>query len=165
MKGLRGITTTVTLVALGSFAAVPVAAQANSLLSGYGGPGQGSQAILGAALLGGPSGGGGGGGGESTTAGPGATGASAAGTPAAGGASGRGSGGQTSAGTGGRRSAGARARRAATLPPTVPTAAEEAAVSSPALGISGPDLLYILGGLGVLGLTATLTRGLVRRQR
>jgi hypothetical protein len=43
--------------------AVPVSATASSLLSGYGGPGQGSQAILGAALLKGPSNGGGRGGG------------------------------------------------------------------------------------------------------
>ena len=43
-------------------AASPAVASASSLLSGYGGPGQGSQAILGSALLGGGSGGGGGGG-------------------------------------------------------------------------------------------------------
>lgn len=40
--------------------ALPAVAQASPLLSGYGGPGQGSQAILGAALVNGPSGGGGG---------------------------------------------------------------------------------------------------------
>ncbi len=38
----------------------PEAAQAGSLLSGYGGPGQGNQAILGSALLNGPRSGGGG---------------------------------------------------------------------------------------------------------
>ncbi len=41
-------------------AALPAAAHASPLLSGYGGPGQGTQAILGAALVNGPSGGGGG---------------------------------------------------------------------------------------------------------
>jgi len=34
--------------------ATPVAAHASPLLSGYGGPGQGSQLILGSSLLGGP---------------------------------------------------------------------------------------------------------------
>ena len=43
-------------------AALPAAASAGSLLSGYGGPGQGSQAILGSALLNGPAGRGAGGG-------------------------------------------------------------------------------------------------------
>jgi hypothetical protein len=40
-------------------ALAPSLASANPLLSGYGGPGQGSQAILGSALLNGPRGGGG----------------------------------------------------------------------------------------------------------
>jgi len=42
---------------------VPASAQAGSLLSGYGGPGEGSQAVLGSALTGGPRGGSGGSGG------------------------------------------------------------------------------------------------------
>ena len=54
-----------------AFAAVaPASAPASPLLSGYGGPGQGTQAILGSTLLNGPSGGGGGaatGSGASTT--------------------------------------------------------------------------------------------------
>jgi len=47
--------------------ASPATAGANPILSGYGGPGQGSQAILGAALVNGPGGGGGGAGGSQTT--------------------------------------------------------------------------------------------------
>jgi hypothetical protein len=39
-------------------ACAPASAHANPLLSGYGGPGQGNQAILGATLLNGPGGGG-----------------------------------------------------------------------------------------------------------
>ncbi len=60
MTGLRGTTITrVTLATLALAVAAPAGAQASSLLSGYGGPGTGSQAILGAALIGGgPSGGG-----------------------------------------------------------------------------------------------------------
>lgn len=46
---------------------VPAAAGAEALLSGYGGPGAGSQAILGAQLLNGPEGPGSGGSGESAT--------------------------------------------------------------------------------------------------
>src|SRR5438309_8805588 len=42
-----------------AWAAVPATAHAGPLLSGYGGPGQGNQAILGSALVGGSSGGGG----------------------------------------------------------------------------------------------------------
>ena len=56
MRSRRMITPTIALVALS--AAMPVAASASSLLSGYGGPGQGNQAILGSALLGGGSSGG-----------------------------------------------------------------------------------------------------------
>jgi hypothetical protein len=48
---------------------VPSAAQANPLLSGYGGPGQGSQVILGSKLIGPPSGGGGGTGGSPSASG------------------------------------------------------------------------------------------------
>jgi hypothetical protein len=69
-------TTTLTIACLVAFlAALPAAASAGSLLSGYGGPGQGSQVILGSSLIkggggsGGPSNGGGSnGGGEPTTA-------------------------------------------------------------------------------------------------
>ena len=43
---------------LAAAACMPVAAHANPLLSGYGGPGQGNQAILGATLLNGSGGGG-----------------------------------------------------------------------------------------------------------
>ena len=44
-----------------SFAALPAVSEASPLLSGYGGPGQGNQAILGSALVNGPGSGGGGG--------------------------------------------------------------------------------------------------------
>jgi hypothetical protein len=44
-----------------SLGALPAVSEAGPLLSGYGGPGEGNQAILGSALLNGPGGGGGGG--------------------------------------------------------------------------------------------------------
>ena len=51
------------VAALAVSAAAPLVAHAGPLLSGYGGPGQGNQAILGSTLLGGPGGGASGGGG------------------------------------------------------------------------------------------------------
>jgi hypothetical protein len=65
--------------------AAPALASASSLLSGYGGPGQGNQAILGSALLNGPSGGGGSGGGSGSSGG--GSGSSGGGAEGAGGSS------------------------------------------------------------------------------
>src|SRR5207253_1711120 len=53
----RRIITSVGLLMVAA-ACTPAAAHGNPLLSGYGGPGQGNQAILGATLLNGPGGGG-----------------------------------------------------------------------------------------------------------
>src|SRR5437879_8345365 len=61
MKRHRTITSLAALAALVVSMAIAATAHASSLLSGYGGPGQGNQAILGSTLLGGGSGGGGGG--------------------------------------------------------------------------------------------------------
>src|SRR2546430_16064392 len=57
MKTHRRIITSVGLL-LTAAACMPATAHANPLLSGYGGPGQGNQAILGATLLNGRGGGG-----------------------------------------------------------------------------------------------------------
>ena len=57
MTSHRRIITSVGLVLIAA-ACVPAGAHANPLLSGYGGPGQGNQAILGATLLNGSGGGG-----------------------------------------------------------------------------------------------------------
>lgn len=51
-------------------AGLPASASASPLLSGYGGPGQGTQAILGASLVNGPGGGGGSPGGGGSHGGP-----------------------------------------------------------------------------------------------
>src|SRR5258705_13375486 len=68
MKSRRKITPIIAGLAAAT-ALIPASAQASSVLSGYGGPGQGNQVILGAALLNGPRGGSGGGsgGGSSST--------------------------------------------------------------------------------------------------
>lgn len=150
--------------------AVPATAGASSLLSGYGGPGQGNQEILGSTLLGGSSGGGG-------TAGGGEGASIIATTPNAGGSS-----------PASTSPAGARTRsKAAKHPPTAanaghgskahgrstPAPAVSSAVTltqasdvgSQALGLDGADALYILLALGVLSLTGALTGRLTRRSR
>jgi len=52
MRTYRATISTLTLMMLVLTAGAPATASAGSLLSGYGGPGQGSQSILGTALLG-----------------------------------------------------------------------------------------------------------------
>ncbi len=65
MKTKRILPSTLGLIAgIASLLPVPAAAAGGPLLSGYGGPGAGDQAIIGAALIGGPSGGGSAGGGS-----------------------------------------------------------------------------------------------------
>jgi hypothetical protein len=152
----------------------PAAALAGSLLSGYGGPGQGNQAILGSALLNGPAGkGGSGGGGSSGASGASARGGSTGAGPrpivlSAGGAAGealpRPVRGQRHPGGAGRHASASgsqpytRTSRASEV-----YAAHDGAGGSPTLGISGADLLYILLALGTLVLTGVLTRRLARQ--
>ncbi len=161
---------------------VPAVAPASSLLSGYGGPGQGNQAILGAALLNGPRGGGGSGGGsggvtegasessaESTSPGAsGETGQSSGTQPAAGGSGNGTAGGADGQDAATRRAArkGARAgtsRRPALAPSYYP-AAERIPVGeqSSTLGFSGADLIYIILGAGTLAFVGVFTRRMTR---
>lgn len=145
--------------------AVP-AAHANTLLSGYGGPGQGNQAILGAALINPPRGGGGSAPPRGETGTPaGSLGSSGAGAPVQSPAAGSpASNRATRSGTerahsrtraGGTSAGGGRANG------SVPsTATPEAAVGSSTLGLSGADLLYILLVLGALAGMGVFTRRL-----
>jgi len=149
-------------------AGTPALAAGSSLLSGYGGPGQGSQAILGSALLGGGAGGGGStSGGSGGSSGsfrygeqPGKTKSSASGAAGAGvgrkGAGGtshprQASAGQTSSGGAGTYPASSAERTGGA-----------GAGQSETLGLSGDDLLYILLALAGLAFTGVLTRQLVR---
>jgi hypothetical protein len=165
--------TTASLLTLCLSAALPVAATAGSLLSGYGGPGQGSQEIIGAGLVhggshGGGSGGGGSGGGSSSAVGPVAAATSNTGT------------GTTSGATSPRPRPGkhaAKANRTTRVrseagsvsaggskahPALSPSAAVNAApAGGGTLGLSGANLLYMALVLGALILTALLTRRLV----
>lgn len=153
------MTTTAAVTALALSGLLAQSADAGSLLSGYGGPGQGNQAILGATLLNGPGGGEGGGG---------AAGTQGAVTPSTGLAIG-----ENRSASPGARSEGNPRQRSGGGTTTAPRAsgsgsatlhtAPEASVGSPALGISGADLLYILLGLGALAVTGVVTRQLTRR--
>lgn len=146
-----------------AFAGVPSdLAPASSLLSGYGGPGQGSQAILGSTLLNGP----GGGGGSGASAG------STSAAPATAGGSGTqpGAGGQARSHEHSGTSRGSHA--AASTPRSsapasiadVYSAAERGAPASSTgtLGLSRADFLLIVLALGALALTAVLTWRLTR---
>lgn len=156
------ITAGITTLALALW---PAAADAGSLLSGYGGPGQGSQAILGATLLNGPKGGAGGSS-SGTVAG-----STPAGPPSTGGGGKQG----TSGAGGASRGAGGASRKrdnptstpsqqpGPTLPPVV-----RASDGTRILGLSGTDLLYVLIAVIALALTAAATRllsGPSRRER
>ncbi|MFI4977963.1 MAG: hypothetical protein ACHQC8_04705 [Solirubrobacterales bacterium] len=167
----RRCTIVLTLVLMAALsAAAPDAAPAGSLLSGYGGPGQGNQAILGSALLNGP--GGGGGGGSAGTSGLSSTGVSNAGAQApqggatsprsAAGARATTSGGPNKRTTdGGQRSQAGFEETSGRASSAYPASERGgSALPSETLGLSGEDLLYILFALGALAFTGVLTRGL-----
>jgi hypothetical protein len=147
----------------------PLAAHAGPLLSGYGGPGQGNQAILGSTLIGGSggSGGSGGGGAETSVSAAGST-ASSAGVSAAhtatGAARANASGGSPRSGSRGGSGAGsASARSAAPLGGALSERSyhgPESAGGSSALGLSAPDVIYIVLAAVALAFTGVLTRRL-----
>lgn len=156
----------VTSATLALLVAAPVAASANPLLSGYGGPGQGDQAILGATLLNGPgSGDGSAGTGEAASE-------SAAALTATEGAAAQGDPNVA------HRSASGHARRGRTTatspskavsrkPPSAVLAQlrlrSDSVGSSGVLGLSGADILYILLTLAALALVGGFTRQLARQ--
>lgn len=164
MKIHSTITSILALLATLS-AAVPAAAPASPLLSGYGGPGQGNQAILGSALLNGS----GGGGSAGTGASP-VTIGRAIGTP-------------NRATTPGRATAGGPSKQATGAAPrgtdgegagrdghasgaasnAYPRSEQRgAALPSGTLGLSGEDLLYMFLALATLVFAGLLTWRLTR---
>ena len=165
MRSRRTITLTIAgLMTLS--AALPVAASAGPLLSGYGGPGQGSQAIIGGGLVNGggggpPSGGGPSGTGESGTPGN-------AGTGSAPVSASRGGGGPLTAKhilksgsarkhpalSGGSASAGGSA--------SLSVAAQHVSEGSGAFGVSAESLLLVFLALGALIFTGLVTRRMAR---
>jgi hypothetical protein len=167
MRRHRLTITTVALLSLGCSALAPASAAAGgSLLSGYGGPGEGSQAILGSTLLNGPKGGGGASGDGSATPGGGRGAAGAGGGLAPGAAAGRRISAPVRTGTRQHASRGVKPQAAAggarrELAPSVLRASAVSVASQP-LGLSGSDIAYILLALASIGLTGVLTTRLAR---
>jgi hypothetical protein len=142
-----------TLLALAIVVAVPAAAGANPLLTGYGGPGQGNQAILGSALLNGS--GGGSGGGSSIAAEPAGARQAAAAAPA--GAPTR-SRPDASSKPGHASKSSSQART-----PSARSSAVAVHIASQPLGLSGSDLLALFLVSGGLVLTGAITMRVARR--
>jgi hypothetical protein len=179
MTSQRTISLTLTFLAV-LLSTAPSSAFANPLLSGYGGPGEGNQAILGSTLVGGPGGGGGSAGGAAGgssgsslggAVGSGARSAQSDATPTV--SSGRGLGvraGGRAAGAGFARVArpSGKASGEATRAYSV-SSAENASLAASGetqtLGISGEDVAYIFLALGALAFTGVLTRRLARTSR
>jgi hypothetical protein len=165
MRRHRSIATAA-LLAVSCLFAAPVTAQASStLLSGYGSPGEGNQAIIGSALIGG-----GGGGGSTGSSGSGSTTVQAAEGGQAGGTATSGTTPSVSPSKGSRASGGttSRSRHAgpsrpstAGSPKPAPVQVAVRAADDP-LGVTGEDLLYVILALIVLAGTAGATALLVR---
>ncbi len=158
----RATTATASLVLLVFSSTAVASAEVGPILSGYGGPGSGSQVILGATLIGGSGGqssGGAGGGGSISAPASGATGKARSAQPSSGGAPGGGT----------RRSAvpsGHSQSPVSKAPTTAPgRSAETLAGSSTgaqAVGLIGGNKLLLLVVLVGLLLTGLLTRGVSR---
>jgi hypothetical protein len=164
MRRRRIITPTIALVILS--AALPAPAVGGSLLSGYGGPGQGNQAILGSSLLGG-GGSNNGGGGSASGGGSAGTGVSSTVgarnvlTPAVRRGKGSTASRRSSRATGRGEQGSARAGGVSSQ--LYPASARGAAAGgSETLGISGEDLMYVLLALCGLIFTGLLTRRMAR---
>ncbi len=162
MTGNRAIITTVALLA--SILSAGPAASANPLLSGYGGPGEGNQAILGSTLLNGPSQGGGGSVSSAGAAGSGglASAGADAGLAAAaprGPASSVVHAGQTAADT---VRTGSGVASQTHLAGSGSRASEAAVAGAQTLGLSADDVRYMLLALAALAITGVLTRRLAR---
>ena len=153
-------TTRTTFPLVVGFAAVwmllPASAAANPLLSGYGGPGEGNQVILGSQLLTPPPGNGGGGGAGSLASGeppsaPASAGATASGAVPSPGRPAAAGHGRTNVNPGGPLRA---------LTPIYPSpAGENLAAKSHTLGLSGEDLaLLILAVCGLLAIALASAR-------
>jgi hypothetical protein len=147
-------------------AALPAAAWADPLLSGYGGPGQGSQAIIGGGLVNGggggpPSGGGRSGTGESATPGNAATGSAPV-------SASRGGGGSAAAkhvvktGSARKHPAVESGSASAGGSESLSVAARHVSEDSGAFGASVESILFVFLALGALIFTGLLTRRMAR---
>jgi hypothetical protein len=168
MASYRKISSILTLLAV-LMAAATSAAAASPLLSGYGGPGEGNQAILGSALVGGAGGGGRGpssSGSSGSNGSPGSSGSSS-GRSGRGASSGEGGGRAVGRGTASRAGRGNEKNTSGGAPITYPSlprddASQTTSGGSQALGLSVADLGYALLVLGVLVATGLVTRRLAQ---
>ena len=162
--GRKRIITSAAVAVLLAGIPVGAASASSTLLSGYGGPGAGNQAILGSTLVGGSGKGAGGGG--STSASPASI---AVPQSAPTGSSPRRSHAtvpRTAKPTGaGNASNAASPASKAPSPAYTPTSASADRGGGGSLGLSGEDVLYIVLAFGALGLTAAITGRFARRAR
>jgi hypothetical protein len=177
------LTLSLTLIAV--FAIAPGSASAGSLLSGYGGPGSGAQALLGSTLVNAPPPGGGSSGGGSSTSGTNPAGGASATTIGSGsggggtggsagpggGAHGTGSagvrGGHVGSGqgaTGASKSSAAGSSTYLSSGSSLSAAGMAAAEDAGPLGLTGADVLLFALVLGLLAVTAGITTRLARTQ-
>ena len=152
--------------------ALPAFARANPLLSGYGAPGQGSQALLGSTLAGPRGGGSGGSGGSSGAPAPSIEQAPSA-AAATTGESAAGQGGSerhapagtrstsSQSGASGADTGGSAPGSGAAVPPKV-ALARKSSVHTDAAGLSGGDLALIALAIGVIFATGLLTARIAR---
>jgi serine/threonine-protein kinase/endoribonuclease IRE1 len=165
------ITPTIGWLALLAFL-MPASAMAGSLLSGYGGPGEGNQAILGSALVNGGGGGGGRAGGGGGSGGGTSTGAGQSATVVAQSSAAHASGSPTARHAGAHPARANAPRSAARVigtsagiqlhPASARGGASQPASSSGSLGLTGADFLYILLAVAALVLTGVLTKRMAR---
>lgn len=141
---------------------VPSVATGSPLLSGYGGPGQGEQAILGGGLVNGPSGGSGGGSNSISTAAVPGSGASAGSSSAA--AVSHPSGRAHTKTSTRRHTEGASAGSPAPYSSTTELASSSSSGgSAQLLGLSGKDIIYVVIALALLIATAMTIKRLAGR--
>jgi hypothetical protein len=163
--GSKRIITSAAVAVLLAGIPVGAASASSTLLSGYGGPGAGNQAILGSTLVGGSGKGAGGGGSPSATS---ASIALPQSAPA--GSSPRRSQAnvpRTAKPTGAANASNAASRASkAPSPAYTPTSASaDRGGGGRSLGLSGEDVLYIVLAFGALALTAAITGRFARRAR
>jgi hypothetical protein len=166
--GRKRIITSAAVAVLLAGIPVGAASASSTLLSGYGGPGAGNQAILGSTLVGGSGKGAGGGGSPSATSASPASIALPQGAPA--GSSPRRSHANVPrtakpTGAGNASSAASRASKTPSPAYTPTSASADRGGGGRSLGLSGEDVLYIVLAFSALALTAAITGRFARRAR
>jgi hypothetical protein len=165
MKSRRKIISIIAGLAA-AIALLPASAQASSVLSGYGGPGQGNQVILGAALLNGPrggAGGGSGGGSSSSSTSPNLD-ASTTRTNSTQSSSHAPSGARHPDGTGAKGRTDVKSSNRSVGGVGSYTLAQRTEAARSGFGLSGADVLYAVLALAGLVLAGVLTRRLARTE-